>query len=191
MPQSRLKRWVFDLLILYSALLFISTVVRYRWLGESITREKMVDVRSVARGSITGQTVSIAYEEFRPAQSQQTLPVLLLHGSPGRGSEFERLIPLLSGMRRVIAPDLPGFGGSTHSVPDYSIEAHSLYILQLLDALRIDRVHVIGFSMGGGVALNLAERAPERIASVTMIKHLKKLPIHLELETRIKFGRIS
>jgi fermentation-respiration switch protein FrsA (DUF1100 family) len=42
-------------------------------------------------------------------------------------------------------------------------------MVALLDALGIDRVHVVGFSMGGGVALSLIDRAPDRIASLTML----------------------
>ncbi|MGH8595243.1 MAG: alpha/beta fold hydrolase, partial [Gammaproteobacteria bacterium] len=93
---------------------------------------------------------------------------MLLHGSPGDAGNFNRLAELLPD-HRLIIPDLPGFGRSTRDIPDYSIRAHAKYVIELLDQLRVERAHVLGFSMGGGVALHLAESAPERIASITML----------------------
>jgi pimeloyl-ACP methyl ester carboxylesterase/membrane protein DedA with SNARE-associated domain len=95
--------------------------------------------------------------------------VVLLHGSPGNAKDFNSLAPALAKNYRVIRPDLPGFGESTRQVPDYSIRAHAHYVLALLDNLRIERAHIVGFSMGGGVALQIAELAPERTASLTML----------------------
>lgn len=105
------------------------------------------------------------------AQSvKDTRPVIvLLHGSPGNSKDFNSLAPELAKQYRVIRPDLPGFGESTHEVPDYSIRTHARYVLALLDKLHIERAHIIGFSMGGGVALNIADLAPERTASLTML----------------------
>ncbi|MEX0774228.1 MAG: alpha/beta fold hydrolase [Phycisphaeraceae bacterium] len=93
--------------------------------------------------------------------------VILLHGSPGSAGNFDRLIPLLASRYRVIALDLPGFGDSSHWVPDYGIAAHARYVLALMDELHIQRAHVMGFSMGSGVALHMAELAPQRIDSLT------------------------
>ena len=99
-------------------------------------------------------------------------PVLLLHGSPGSGSAFRALGPELAAAGRAIAPDLPGFGGSTARVPDYSIRAHAAVVLQLLDSLAIERAHVVGFSMGGGVALEMYGEDPARIASLTLLSSI-------------------
>src|SRR6266496_947752 len=64
---------------------------------------------------------------------------------------------------------MPGFGSSSHSIPDYSNRVHARYVLEMLDQFHIQRAHFIGFSMGGGVALHIADIAPERVASLTMI----------------------
>lgn len=77
--------------------------------------------------------------------------------------------PALAKHYRVIVPDLPGFGSSSHSIPDYSTRAHARYALELLDQLGIERAHFIGFSMGGGVVLNIAEIAPQRVRSIVML----------------------
>ncbi len=100
------------------------------------------------------------------------IPVLLLHGSPGFGGVFRRLGSELSAARRTIAPDLPGFGGSTTRIPDYSIRAHAAMTLQLLDSLAIERTHVVGFSLGGGVALEMYRADPARIESLTLLSSI-------------------
>ncbi len=99
-------------------------------------------------------------------------PVLLLHGSPGSGGVFHRLGSELGAARRTIAPDLPGFGGSTTKIPNYSIRAHAAMTLQLLDSLTIERAHVVGFSLGGGVALEMYRADPERIESLTLLSSI-------------------
>lgn len=96
-------------------------------------------------------------------------PVLLIHGSPGSSGEVAPLTGLLAVERRALAPDLPGFGRSTRSVPDYSFRAHAHYLLAAMDSLRLARVHLVGFSMGGGVAITMADLAPARVASLTLL----------------------
>ncbi len=95
--------------------------------------------------------------------------VVLLHGSPGDNSELRAIARRLAVSHRVIAPDLPGFGGSTRVVSDYSVRAHAAWMMQVLDSLDVPRAHVVGFSMGGGVALEMASGFPDRIASITLL----------------------
>ena len=95
-------------------------------------------------------------------------PVVLLHGSPGAKTDLSLVARGLS-HRRTLSPDLPGFGRSEASVPDYSVRAHADYVLQLLDHAGIERAHLVGFSMGGGVALEMGRAAPDRVLSLTMV----------------------
>ena len=111
--------------------------------------------------------VRLAWREWEA--DTPAAPAVLLHGSPGSHRDFERLAPQLAADRHVVAPDFPGFGASTHDVPDYSIRAHARYVLALLDQLGIEKAHLIGFSMGGGVALSLYDLEPERVASITLL----------------------
>ncbi len=98
------------------------------------------------------------------------IPILLLHGSPGDSGNFAILAPMLANRGYTcFAPDLPGFGGSTHWVSDYSVRAHAQAVLAMMDALQIERAHVIVWSMGGGVSLNMAEIAPDRVVSITLM----------------------
>ncbi len=91
-------------------------------------------------------------------------------GSPGSIDNFDLVAPLLNAAGYdTLTLDLPGFGHSDPWIPDYSIRAHARYTLALLDHLGIDRVHALGWSMGGGVALHMIELEPERVASLTML----------------------
>jgi pimeloyl-ACP methyl ester carboxylesterase/membrane protein DedA with SNARE-associated domain len=118
--------------------------------------------RQAATGAVGGEPVSIAYRDMG-----QGAPVVYLHGSPGSGSDAAGLARELAAGFRVVAPDLPGFGASTRWIPDYGIEAHARYVLELMDALGLERAHLVTHSMGSGVAYFVAHLAPERVASIT------------------------
>jgi len=166
----------------YAALLLVSFVVRHIGTRDEDVPPPLigsgtnggareVSVRQEAHeGSVLAvkEDVRIAYSEFVPA-SDAAMPVLMIHGSPGHRQDFAQLGPLLAERWRVIAPDLPGFGDSTHSLSDYSFRAHARYMLAMMDRLGIARAHLIGYSMGGGVVLNMIDLAPQRVASLTML----------------------
>lgn len=116
--------------------------------------------------------VRIAFFDSAPAGRPEAPAVVLLHGSPGSHREVVGIARGLADRYRAIAPDLPGFGYSTRRIPDYSIVAHARYLAELLDSLGIRRAHFVGFSMGGGVALSLADLEPGRIASLTMLSSI-------------------
>ncbi len=115
--------------------------------------------------------VSVVEWSADPSKSApDRLPVILLHGSPGSASNFSRVAPLLSTQgREVYAVDLPGFGESDKWVPSYSVLAHARAVLAAMDEFGVVRAHVVGWSMGGGVALHMADLDPERVASLTML----------------------
>ncbi len=97
-------------------------------------------------------------------------PRVLVHGSGMSASTWAPLMPFL-GARRLIAFDLPGFGLS--DAFDYSrrpLRAHAVaQLTSLLDALGLERVPVVGTSLGGMWALCLALDAPDRITALTSL----------------------
>jgi pimeloyl-ACP methyl ester carboxylesterase len=103
-------------------------------------------------------------------QGEGSPVVLLLHGWPGFWYDWRRVLPRLAQTTSVIAIDLRGFGGSAK--PDrtpreaYSPEAQTRNVLALLDALRIEKVVVVGYDIGGRVARTLARTAPQRVQAV-------------------------
>ncbi len=112
--------------------------------------------------------IRIAYVDL-PGDAPDAPVVLLLHGSPAGPYDLRPLAETLRGPVRVIVPDLPGFGNSTRRLKDYSIAAQARRMDAFLDGLGCDRAHVLGFSLGGGVALELYDRAPHRVASLTLL----------------------
>jgi membrane protein DedA with SNARE-associated domain/pimeloyl-ACP methyl ester carboxylesterase len=127
---------------------------------------KIAPLRTIEQDRTLDSRISLSYLDL--AGEKDELPVILLHGSPGEAEVFKKFADYLPARRRII-PDLPGFGYSEHLLPDYSIRAHARYVLELLDHLEIEKAHIVGFSMGGGVAMEMTDFAPNRIASVTML----------------------
>lgn len=98
--------------------------------------------------------------------------VLMLHGSPGGNENFRFLAPRLGERHDVVVPDMLGFGSSTLDVPDHGCRAQAAAMLDLLDALDVDVAHVVGYSLGGGVAIEMTDLAPRRVASITLFSSI-------------------
>ncbi len=156
------SRVLWPAVLIYTALLLASHTVR--WAAGPGLPETDPELRTVGLGQ-----VQLAFHDLPGFGTAGRFPVLLIHGSPGRAADFRSMADAMRGQRRILIPDLPGFGRSTRSIPDYSIRSHADYLLQLLEKEHIQQVHVVGFSMGGGVALNLYDLAPDRIASITLL----------------------
>ncbi len=141
---------------------------RYRDSGESLDKQQRLSWIAWQDGA---QLTPHTSQDAAPiaAKGNAQTPIILLHGSPGAASNFRALAPALSRSRPVLAPDLPGFGFSSARVPSYSVKAHAHSVLAWMDSQHIEQAHLLGFSMGGGVALELWEMAPERLASLTMV----------------------
>jgi pimeloyl-ACP methyl ester carboxylesterase len=84
--------------------------------------------------------------------------LLLVHGMGGSSDTWGGVIPLLAKKYRVIAPDLLGHGQSDKPRGDYSVGAFAVMLRDLLDALDVPRVTVVGHSLGGGIAMQFAHQ---------------------------------
>ena len=159
------------LLLLYLALLAVSHLVRLPRAPEApiAPGESEIHVAAVDGERLLERRVRIVYHDRIAPGGDPTSAVVLFHGSPGNKQDFAGLTPGLADGYRIVAPDLPGFGNSDSSIPDYSIRAHARYVLQLMGELGIERAHLVGFSMGGGVALELYDLAPETVRSITLL----------------------
>lgn len=100
-------------------------------------------------------------------------PVLLVHGSgPGVSAwaNWRLTIPALAQQRRVIAPDMVGFGYSERPVGiRYNLDTWVAQAVGLLDALGIEQADLVGNSFGGGLALALAIRHPKRVRRLVLM----------------------
>jgi pimeloyl-ACP methyl ester carboxylesterase len=89
-------------------------------------------------------------------------PVLLLiHGMAGTYENWKEVIEPLARDHTVIAPDLPGHGGSAPGAGDYSLGSLATGLRDLLVALGHDRATLVGHSLGGGIAMQFAYQFPE------------------------------
>ena len=95
--------------------------------------------------------------------------LVLLHGFGGHWMDWYDIQPDLARDARVLAYDLPGHARSLDHPAAGSASGMAKAILADLDARGISRVHVAGFSMGGAVATLMALRAPDRVASLTLL----------------------
>jgi 3-oxoadipate enol-lactonase len=97
-------------------------------------------------------------------------PVLLLHAFPLSSDQWEPQIESLGDRFRFIAPDLKGFGGS--SAPEdrsgYTMDSYADEVAGLLDDLGIDKVTVVGLSMGGYIAFAFLRRHGDRVAGLVL-----------------------
>jgi pimeloyl-ACP methyl ester carboxylesterase len=104
-------------------------------------------------------------------------PLLMVHGWLDNAASFALLAPHLADRFHVIALDLPGHGHSGH-LPESTIYQHVDYVRALLaaaDALALPRFHLLGHSLGAGVATLAAIAAPERMRGLALIEGLGPL----------------
>jgi 3-oxoadipate enol-lactonase len=106
---------------------------------------------------------TLAYDDLGPAGTDP--PLLLVHGHPFDRSMWREQLAFAAD-RRVIAPDLRGYGASTGAVAAWSDLADDL--VELLDAVRVPRAVVVGLSMGGQIALDLVRRHRPRVAGLLL-----------------------
>jgi pimeloyl-ACP methyl ester carboxylesterase len=99
-------------------------------------------------------------------------PVLLAHGWPDAGDLWRHQEPALAGAGyRVITPDLRGFGasGKPTDVAAYSAPALVGDVIGVLDALGIERAHIVGHDWGAAIGWMTAAMAPDRVASLSAL----------------------
>jgi pyruvate dehydrogenase E2 component (dihydrolipoamide acetyltransferase) len=128
--------------------------------------ETAMDADAVKPRELEAAGLRLRYLELGEGDS---VPVLLLHGFGADLNTWMFTQPALAEGRRVIALDLPGHGGSTKQVGSGNVEGLREAAESAAVALGLERVHVVGHSMGGAVAASLALRRPELVATLTLI----------------------
>jgi pimeloyl-ACP methyl ester carboxylesterase len=93
--------------------------------------------------------------------------LVLLHGQPGSASDWQQVADRLPGTLGVVALDRPGYGTSQQPAGGFGYGARA--VLAELDARGIGRAVLVGHSYGGGVALSVAQRAPDRIEALVLL----------------------
>jgi len=116
--------------------------------------------------NVDGRT--IAYRELGSGAA-----VLLLHGWPTSSYLWRDVMPPIARRNRVLAPDLPGFGGSDKPVDvQYGFEFFGDALDGFLEALEVDRVALAVHDLGGPVGLHWALHRPERVSRLALLNTL-------------------
>jgi pimeloyl-ACP methyl ester carboxylesterase len=119
---------------------------------------------------IKGQLVHLRDEGPR----NDDTPLVLIHGTSASLHTWEGWAHTLKAQRRVITFDLPGFGltgpfAGRYAPDDYRGDTYARFVIDLLDALKLQRVVLGGNSLGGEIAWRVATLAPERVAQLVLV----------------------
>ncbi len=98
--------------------------------------------------------------------------LILIHGLGSSGADWALQVPCLEGRCRLLIPDLPGSGHSEPLRDGYSVEGMAAGLWALCDHLGVGRVHIVGFSLGGAVGLEMALQRPEQVGKLGLINSL-------------------
>ena len=120
-----------------------------------------------------GRSITAGGYQTNVHEHGKGFPLMLIHGSgPGvtAWANWRLVMPELAKQRRVIAPDMLGFGYSERPAnPDYQRDVWVEHAIGVLDALGIEQADLVGNSFGGGIALALAIRYPHRVRRLVLM----------------------
>ncbi len=118
---------------------------------------------------IAPQTTVLHGHDLSYVDSGSGSVVLFIHGILGSQGQWAHLVDTLDDDHRVIVPDLFGHGESAKPMGDYSLSAHAATMRDLLDHLGIDRVTLVGHSLGGGIAMQFFYLFPDRVDRLVLV----------------------
>jgi pimeloyl-ACP methyl ester carboxylesterase len=122
----------------------------------------------VNRDSVVVAGVRSPYLHAGPTDAEEA--VVLVHGNPGPGEDWRRLVARSGAFARAVAPDMPGFGDADK--PDrfvYTVDGYARHLAGILDALDIRRAHLVLHDFGGPWGLTWAADHADRVASLTLV----------------------
>jgi pimeloyl-ACP methyl ester carboxylesterase len=117
-------------------------------------------------------------------------PLLLVHGLSGCWQNWLENVPHFAASRRVVAVDLPGFGASPIGREPISIPGYARFLDRLCDVLAIDAAAVVGNSMGGYVAAELAIASPQRVERLMLVSAAGITAEHLRRDQVMAGARV-
>jgi len=118
-------------------------------------------------------------------------PLVLVHGLSGNWQNWLENIPRLAQGRRVIAPDLPGFGESDRPTDEISMSGYGRTLNELCERLGLGEVALVGNSMGGFVAAETAIQFPERVERLVLVSAAGITSSNLRREPVMVWGRAA
>jgi pimeloyl-ACP methyl ester carboxylesterase len=119
--------------------------------------------------AVDTKTLTLHGRAARYAVAGEGPVLLLIHGMAGDFRNWQEVIEPLARHHSVIAPDLPGHGGSAPGGGDYSLGALAAELRDLLVALGHDRATLVGHSLGGGIAMQFSYHFPEMTERLVLV----------------------
>jgi pimeloyl-ACP methyl ester carboxylesterase len=117
-------------------------------------------------------------------------PLILLHGGLGSGEMFGPVLPALAARHQVIAVDLQGHGRTADIDRPIDVRLMADDIAALIDHLRLDKPDLVGYSLGGGVALHTAAKYPAKVGRLVVASAYLR-PDAIYPEIREQQGQVS
>lgn len=131
--------------------------------------------------------LDIRYYDGGPREAET---IVMIHGFGANKDNWLRFARPFTGEYRVIALDLPGFGDSSKPDVSYDVASQAERVVAFLDALGVQRFHVVGNSMGGHISALLAARYPQRVLSAGLLDNAGvEAPNKSEMFSLIEAGK--
>ncbi len=162
---------MFPRLYLLPLLLLVSSLLQ-GCLNGPLTREELREMHRYESIDIeTSEGYSdVSGQQLFHLKQGEGQPVVLIHGFPTSSYTWRHVIPRLSKQYAVYAPDLPGYGKSDLGPQaDRGIAAQSYYINEWMESVGLTNAILVGQGTGGGVALQIAVRHPDKVAGLILI----------------------
>jgi pimeloyl-ACP methyl ester carboxylesterase len=119
---------------------------------------------------IKPHNIEIYYERFNNQEKEDASVLLLIHGFLGSSFTFRTLIPYLTKEFTIYSIDLPGFGESEKSRTfQYTLSNFGQLVMDFIREMKLEKVHIIGHSMGGQVGLHVAKNEPTLVQKLVLI----------------------
>jgi pimeloyl-ACP methyl ester carboxylesterase len=122
---------------------------------------------------------------IRYLEAGEGAALVLIHGNEDSAGDWQWVLPDLARRHRVLAPDLPGFGGRDRSPGDYSSGGMTRFLDGFLDALGLPAATLVGSSLGGRAVLDHALAHPRRVTALVLVDGAGLGP-EIELGSRVQ-----
>src|SRR6478735_302183 len=130
----------------------------------------------------SGEIVAVNGMELYVETHGSGHPMILLHGGLGSGEMFGPVLPALSEHHQVVVVDLQGHGRTADVDRPLDVTLMADDVVALVDHLGLDRPDLVGYSLGGGVALQAAVKAPETFRRLVITSaHIRTDAIYAEM----------
>jgi len=125
--------------------------------------------------------LEISYDDLAPSAADGGLPLVLLHGFTGHRDDFAGVRDALARDRRVLIPDVRGHGAASRPPGvRYDFESAREDLRAFLDAVGVERCHLLGHSMGGMLVLRFVLAYPDSVASLILMDTSPDRPAGME-----------